>query len=134
VAAHMIDMEFQPGVALGDPTERRHVTARKQPDRQAFPLAGGPEPVERTVGPPALLMWLVEREAETEHAGPLAPILNDVLAVRALQVEMPEDAELIGVPAHRLDGQLVDLLAQRAGWMYHRCVDSGLGHFLQRVV
>jgi hypothetical protein len=62
--------------------------AGEEPDRQLFPLAGSPEPVERAVGPPALLMRLVECETEAEHAGTLPPILDDILAIRGLQVEM----------------------------------------------
>jgi len=58
----------------------------------------------------------------------LPPILDDRLAIRALQVEMPEDAEFVRVPADRLDRQHVDFLAERAGRMDHRRVDPGLSH------
>ena len=119
---------------LGDLAERRHVAAGEEADRQFLALAGLPEPVERAVGPPALLLRLVEGEAEAEHAGPLAPIAHDLLAVRRLQIEMAEDAELVGMRLDRLDGELVDLLAQRAGRMNDRGIDAGLGHLLQRVV
>ena len=79
-------------------------------------------------------MRLVEGETKAEHVGALSPVLDDRLAIRALQVEMPEDAEFFRVPADRLDRQLVDLLAERAGRMDHRRVDPGLRHLLQRVI
>ncbi len=79
-------------------------------------------------------MRLVEGEPEPEHARPLAPVGNDVLAIRALEVEMPEDAELGRVSAHRLDGQHVDRLAERAGRMDHRAIDAGRSHLGQRVI
>src|SRR5438445_124013 len=87
--------------------------------RHAFAVAarhardvGGPEPVEAAGGPPALLLRLIEGEAEAEHAGPLPPVAHDLLAVWRLQIEMSEDAEFVGVRLDRLDGELVDLLAQ----------------------
>ena len=126
----MVDVQFQSGMALGDFGESGHVPAGEEPDRQLLPFAGRPEPVERAVGPPALLMRLVEREAKAEHAGALPPVLDDRLAIRALQVEMPENAEFVRVPADRLDRQLVDLLAERAGRMNDRRVDPGLRHLL----
>ena len=52
----------------------------------------------------------------------------------ASQVEMAEDAELVGVRLDRLDRQHVDRLAERAGRMEHRRVDPGLRHLLQRII
>jgi hypothetical protein len=52
---------------------------------------------------------------------------DDVLAIRALEVEMPEDAELGWVSAHR-HGEHVDHLAERAGQMDHRVIDAGRSH------
>src|SRR6516162_6358367 len=92
-AAMVIDVQFQPGVALGDPAELGHMSARHQADWQLLPLAGRPEPTNGAVRPPALLMRLVERKAKSEHARPLPPILNDLLFVPGLQVENAEDAE-----------------------------------------
>ena len=121
-------------MALGDPAEIGHVPAGQQADRQLLALAGGPEPVERAVRPPALLVRLVEREAETQHARPLPPVPDDVLAVRALQVEMPEDAELVRMRLYRLDRLHIDRFAQCAGRMNDRGIDPRLGHLLQGVV
>ena len=59
---------------------------------------------------------------------------DDVLAIRAFEVEMPEDAEFGGVQARRLDGENVDRLAERAGRMDHRAIDPGRGHLGQRIV
>src|SRR5215472_17043573 len=125
----MVDVQFQSGMALGDFGESRH-----EPDRQLLSLAGRPEPVERTIGPPALLMRLVEGEPKAAHAGALTPVLDDVLAIRALQIEIPEDAELVWMPADRLDRELVDLFTEGAGRVNHRRVDAVVSHLLQRVI
>jgi hypothetical protein len=71
---------------------------------------------------------------EAEHAGALAPVLDDLLSVRRLQIEMPENAEFVRVRLDRLDRELVDLLAQGGGRMDDGRVNPGLGHLLQRVV
>src|SRR5712691_10028035 len=118
---------------LGDRAEGCHVAARQQPDRQPLLLAGGPEPGERAVGPPGLLVRLVEGKAEAEHARPLPPILDDVEPVRRRQIEIPEDAELVGMRFDRFDRQRVHRLAERAGRMEHRGIDPGLCHLLQRI-
>jgi len=41
--------------------------------------------------------------------------VDEILAIRAFEIEMPEDAEFVGVPARRLDGEHVERLAERAG-------------------
>src|SRR5262249_55020469 len=113
---------------------RRHVLAGEQPDAQIRLLAGGPEPVERAVGPPRLLVRLVEGEPETEHARALAPVRDDLLAVGTLEIEMPEYAELVRMLAHCVDGLDVDRLAERAGRMDHRAIHAGRGHLGERIV
>src|SRR5438034_11660941 len=99
-------------MSLGDLRQRRHVATGEEPDGQSSLLACRPEPVERAVGPPRLLLRLVEGEPKPEHARPLAPSGDDLFAIGALEIEMPEDAELVGVPAHRLDSEDVDRLAE----------------------
>ncbi|MNC87807.1 hypothetical protein D3C83_35670 [compost metagenome] len=47
---------------------------------------------------------------------------------------MPENAELVRVLAHRLDGEHVGRLAQRAGRMDDRAIHAGRGHFGERVL
>src|SRR5437879_3980875 len=79
-------------------------------------------------------MWLVEGEAKPEHARPLAPAGDDLFAVWALQIEMSEDAELVGMLAHRFDSEDVDGFAERAGRMDHRSIDPGRGHLGQRSI
>jgi hypothetical protein len=124
----------EPGVARGDRAEVGHMSAGQQDDRQPFLLARRPEPVERAVGPPALLVRLVEGEAEAEHARPLPPVFDDVEPIRVLQVEIPQDTECVRVLARRFDRERVDRLAKRAGRMDHRCIDPGRRHLLQGVV
>src|SRR5437763_13074441 len=92
----MIVVQFEPGMPLGDLAECRHVAAREEADRHFLALTGGPEPIEAAVGPPALLLRLIEGEAEAQHAGPLPPVAHDLLAVRRLQIEMSEDQNLSG--------------------------------------
>src|SRR6266850_2103671 len=111
---------------LGDLRQRRHVSAGQEPDGQPRPLASLPEPLERAIGPPRLLTRLVEGEPKPEHARPLAPMGDDVLAIRALEVEVPEDAEFVGMPADRLDGENVDRLAE---WRaIHRALQATRGN------
>src|SRR5262245_63252557 len=111
----VVDMQLKPGMALSDLAKVSHMAAGQQADRQPFLLARRPEPVERAVGPPALLVRLVEGEAEAEHARPLPPVSDDVEPIWTLQVKIPQDAEFVRVLAHRVDRQLVDRLAERAG-------------------
>src|SRR5262249_39102976 len=106
----------------------------EEPDGQPLALARLPEPVERSVGPPGLLMRLIEREPEPEHARTLAPARHDLLAVRAREIEVAEDAELVGVRSHRFDSEHVDRLAERARRMDHGTIDPGRGHLGQRIV
>jgi hypothetical protein len=132
--SEVIDVQLQGGMPLGDLLQRRHVSPGQETDGQSRLLARRPEPVERAIGPPRLLVRLVEGEPEPEHARPLAPAGDDALALRALEVEVPEDAELGGVLAHRFDGEHVDGLAERAGRVDHRAIDAGRGHLGERVV
>jgi hypothetical protein len=79
-------------------------------------------------------MRLVEGEPEAEHARALAPMRHDLLPVRALEIEMPEDAELVGMLLHRLHRVDVDRFAQRGGRMEHRGVDAGGSHLGQCIL
>src|SRR5207245_11057935 len=83
---------------------------------------------------PRLLTRLVEGEPKPEHARTLAPMSDDALAIRVFEVEMPEDAEFVGVPARRLDGENVDRLADRTGRMDHRAIDPGRRHLGPRII
>src|SRR6266498_5946959 len=104
----VIDVQLQTGMPLGDPRQRRHVPTGQEPDGQSRLLASCPEPVERAIRPPRLLTRLVEGKPKPEHARPLAPMRDDVLAIWGFEVEMPEDAEFVGVQARRRDGENVD--------------------------
>src|SRR5215471_2278334 len=76
-SATVVDVELQPGMTSRNPTDLGHMAAGQQTNHQSFPLTGSPEPVERAIRPPILLMRLIEREAEAEHARPLPPVLDD---------------------------------------------------------
>src|SRR5262249_55524702 len=131
----MVYMPFQAWMPRGNLRHRRHVLAAgEEADGKVLLLADGPEPVERAVGPPGFLMRLVEGEPEAEHARALAPVGHDLFAVGALEIEMPEDAELVRMLAPAVDRLHVDRLAERAGWMDHRAVDPCRGHLFQRVI
>src|SRR6202011_905887 len=56
VASHVVDVQFQSGMALGNFGESGHVSAGEEPDWQLLLFAGRPEPAARAVRPPALLM------------------------------------------------------------------------------
>src|SRR5262249_45980941 len=88
VAPEMIDVELQTGMPLGDLGQCGHVAAGEEPDRELRLLARRPEPVDRPVGPPRLLMRLVEGEPKSDHARTLAPASDDLLAIRTLEVEV----------------------------------------------
>src|SRR5439155_26169368 len=119
--------QLQPRMPHGDPAECCHMAAGQEADWQLFALAGGPEPVEAAIGPPALLVRLVERETEAEHTRPLPPVPDDLLTVWRLQVEITEDAELVGMMLDCFDRERVHRLAQGRGRMDHCGVDPGLG-------
>ncbi len=133
-APDVVDVHPQAGMPLGDAAEDLDVGAGgEQAHDQPRLLRRLPEPVERAVGPPGFLVRLVEGEAETEHARALAPVGDDLLAIRALEIEMPEDAEFVRVLAHRLDGVSVDRFSKRAGRMDHGAIDPGRGHLGERI-
>src|SRR5262245_32118312 len=77
-AAAVVDVKLQPLMTGGNHTDLGHMAASQQANHQSFPLTGRPEPVERPVRPPILLMRLIERESETEHARSLPPVLDDI--------------------------------------------------------
>jgi hypothetical protein len=79
-------------------------------------------------------MWLIEGEAEAEHARTFPPVLDDLQAIFALQIEVPKNAKLVWMLAHCVDRLQIDGLAQRARWMKHCGVDPGFRHPMQRVV
>src|SRR5262245_28333967 len=134
VTSQVVDVELQARMPLGDLRQRGHLSAGQETDGKTFPLARLPEPVERAVTPPGLLLRLVEGEPEPEHARPLAPARDDLLAIRAQQIEVAENAELARVSLHGVEREHVHRLAERAGWVNDRAVDPGRRHLGQRVV
>src|SRR3954454_2120358 len=111
--AKMVDMDFEVRMALGDLAELLHMAAGEQAHRVALLFAGAPEPVQRAVGPISLLVRLIERETKAEHARPRAPVADDLFLVRRLEIEMAENAELVGICLHRFDCLHVDGFAER---------------------
>jgi hypothetical protein len=79
-------------------------------------------------------MRLIERETETEHTRSLPPVLDDIQSLFGLQIEVPENANLVRMLAHRVDRLYVDVLAQRARRMKHCRIDPGCRHLPQGVV
>src|SRR4029453_3434090 len=94
VTSEVVDVELQARMRSAIFASAAICPPARSPTGKAFPLARPPEPVERPVGPPGLLLRLVEGEPEPEHARPLAPARDDLLAIRAEQVEVAQDAEL----------------------------------------
>src|SRR5690348_13639860 len=111
---------------LGDFSKRCNVVAaRQQTDAQIVLFARLPEPVERTVSPPAFFMRLAEGESKSEHARPFTPVRNDIFAIRALQIEMSENAKFFRMQTHRFDCEFIDRFTERAGRMNHRAINTG---------
>src|SRR5262249_52006726 len=135
-APDVVDVHLQPRMPLGDPAENRHGAAgHEQSQPQVRLLARFPEPVERTVGDPRLLVRIAEAVAESEHGGrAFAPVRDDVLSVRAREIEMAEDAEPVGVPPGGFYCISIDSLAERAWRMNHRAVDARRLHLGQRLL
>src|SRR5262249_18861008 len=80
-------------------------------------------------------MRLGEAVAEAQHSRrALAPARDDILAIGALEIEMPEYAELVRVAAHRFDGVGIHGIPERARRMDHRAIDPGRFHLRQRLV
>src|SRR5262245_14531571 len=131
----MIDMHLEARMPLGDlPEHRNRVSGYEKTQTQVRFFARFPEPVEGAVGQPCLLMRFAEAVAKSEHGGrAFAPARDDVLAIRALQVEIAKDAELVGMAPRRFDGVSVDRLAECAWRVDHRAIHSRRFHLRQRI-
>ena len=127
-------ISFSRGCRAGDLADLRQKAAREQRDGNAGALGGGPEPVHRAVRGPGLLMRLEEGEAQAEHAGPGLPRLDQRTALRAIEREVAEDRQPIGVLARRLDGELIGIRIPRRRRMDEGGVDARLVHLLEQVV
>ena len=78
-------------------------------------------------------MRLIEGETQAEHPGPLLPAIHQRAALRAIEREIPQDREAVGMLTGGLDGQLVGIgIPSRR--MDHRCVDACGIHLSQCIV
>ena len=78
-------------------------------------------------------MRLIEREAQAEHPGPALPAIDQRAALRAIEWEVPQDREPVGMLARGLDRQLVGI-GVPSRRMDHGRVDAGFIHLLQQIV
>ena len=78
--------------------------------------------------------WRGQKQAGIIRDDTVTPIGDDLLTIRAIEIEVPENAELVRVLACRLDGQRVARFAVRARRMDHRAVHAGRGHLGQGFV
>ncbi len=118
---------------LGDPGDGVEMAARQQPDRQAGSLGRRPKPVNGTVGPPTLLMRLVEGEAQPQHPRLLLPGIDKPTVFRPLDCKVSEYRELLRVlPSGVYRGR--NGLRQGARRMEQRGIDAGFMHLGQRII
>src|SRR6266480_1746558 len=93
----MVEDQLKPGMALGDLTNQRQVVRRHQRDRNARFLRRRPQPVHRAVGHPILLVRLRKGGAQSEHAGPLFPAVDQRAALRLVERKIAENGEPVWV-------------------------------------
>ena len=120
-------------MAFGDLSDHGQERSRRQRNRYARPLGCRPQPIERAVGRPRLLMRLVEIEAHAEHAGPALPAVHQRSALRTIQREPAEDREAVRMGANRVDRELVRIRVPHRR-MDHRAIDAGCIHAGERLV
>src|SRR5437016_14510899 len=86
--------------------------------RHGYPgtLGCRPQPVDGAIRRPGALMRLIEREAQAAHSRPALPTINQRAALRAIEGEVPQNREPIGMLARRLHRQLVRM-AVPSRWM-----------------
>ena len=87
-----------------------------------LPLGLGPHPLHGAVRPPGLMMRLVQHPAQTLHAGPLRPGLDDLAALRLVDLEEAHHGEAVGMAGGGLRRHLIDVLHRE------RRADDGGGH------
>src|SRR5437016_8769958 len=88
--------------------------------RHGYPgtLGCRPQPVDAAIRRPGALMRLIEREAQAEHSRPALPAIKQRAALRAIEGEVSQDREPIGMLACRLNRQLVRV-GIPSRWMDH---------------
>src|SRR5437762_3402684 len=102
----MVEDQLKPGMALGDLTNQRQVVRRHQRDRNARFLRRRPQPVHRAVGHPILLVRLRKGVAQSEHAGPLFPAVDQRAVLRLVEREIAENGEPVRVFGRGFFGNL----------------------------
>src|SRR5882672_7186920 len=117
-------------MAFCDLPDDREEIRRGQRDGYPGTLGCRPYPVDGAIRCPGALMRLIEREAQAEHAGPALPAINEPAALWAIEGEVPQDREPIGILARRLGRQLAGI-GVPSRWMDDGRVDASFIHFLQ---
>src|SRR5262245_19523385 len=120
-------------MAFCDLPDDRDEIRRSQCHGYPGTLGCRPQPVDGTIRWPGALMRLIEREAQAEHTGPAPPSVNQRAALRAIEGEVSQDREPIGMLARRFDRQLVGI-GVPSWWMDHGRVDAGFVHLLEEIV
>src|SRR5262245_15593256 len=105
-------------MAFCDLPDDRDKIRRCQRHGYSGALGGRPQPVDGAICWPGALMRLIEREAQAKHAGPALPAIDQRAALRAIEGEVPQDREPIGMLARRLDRQLTRIRVP-SWWMNH---------------
>jgi hypothetical protein len=103
---------------------------RGQRHGYAGALGCRPQPIDSAICRPGTLMRLIEREAQAEHPRPALPTINQRAALRAIEGEVPQDREPVGMLACRLNRQLVGI-GVPSRRMDHGRVDASFIHLLE---
>ena len=127
-------ISLSPGCCSATSRDLGQEAAGEQRQGQPGALGRRPQPVDRAVGRPGLLVRLQEDEAQAEHPRPLLPAVDQPAALGLVEREVAEDRQAVGMLACRLDRQLVGVRIPGRRRVDHRGVDAGLVHLLQQIV
>ena len=126
-------ISFSPGCFWATSRDLGQEAAGEQRQGQPGALGRRPQPVDRAVGRPGLLMRLHEDEAQAEHPRPLLPAVDQRAALgrRAGSCRGSPGGRDAGAPPRPPARWSSDPRRRR---MDHRRVDAGFVHLLQQIV
>src|SRR3989442_6849661 len=133
-SSEVIDDQPEPRMSLRDLADLREEAGCEQRDGKPGALGRRPQPVDRAVGRPRLLMRLQEGEAQAQHPGPALPAVDQAATLGPIEREISQDREPVGMLAVRLDRLLVGVRIPRGRRMDHCRVDARVVHLLQQLV
>jgi hypothetical protein len=130
----VVDDQLQPRVLLRDLRDLGQEGGGEQRDGEPGALGGRPQPVDRPIGRPRLLVRLQEGETEPPHPGPALPAVDQRAALRPIERKVAQDRQPVRMLARCLDGQLVRARIPRGRGVDHGRVHAGRVHLLEELV